>query len=177
MTTWVEVVDTAVKIGFGGIITLSGTFIISKMNHKHEFDKDKSRRYYDALESVSTQIEDMTHISLRYWALIIEWVRNKDQKGLDLTQERQEELKKTKLDLFDHFKNLTVAESKLLLLGLTETSLALRDYGEYLKGMRRNYYDGKAGINESEMEKVRTTLLYKREILFNALSRDYKKGK
>lgn len=30
MTTWVEVVDTAVKIGFGGIITLTGTFIISK---------------------------------------------------------------------------------------------------------------------------------------------------
>ncbi|EJF6798078.1 peptidase M14, partial [Escherichia coli] len=54
MTTWVEVVDTAVKIGFGGIITLTGTFIISKMNHKHEFDKDKSRRYYDSLESVST---------------------------------------------------------------------------------------------------------------------------
>ncbi|HCL7330964.1 TPA: hypothetical protein N2X32_004052, partial [Escherichia coli] len=89
MTTWVEVVDTAVKIGFGGIITLTGTFIISKMNHKHEFDKDKSRRYYDSLESVSTQIEDMTHISLRYWALIIEWVRNKEQKGLDLTRERQ----------------------------------------------------------------------------------------
>ncbi|BFO30623.1 MULTISPECIES: hypothetical protein [Klebsiella] len=176
MTTWVEVVDTAVKIGFGGIITLAGTFIISKMNHKHEFDKDKSRRYYDSLESVSTQIEDMTHISLRYWALITEWVRNNKQKGLELTEERQEELKKTKLDLFDNFKNLTVAESKLLLLGLTDTSVALRDYGDYLKLMRRNYYDGKTDINESDLENVRTTLLYKREVLFDFLSRDYKKG-
>lgn len=137
------------------------------MNHKHEFDKDKSRRYYDSLESVSTQIEDMTHISLRYWALIIEWVRNKEQKGLDLTRERQEELNKTKLDLFDNFKSLTVAESKLLLLGLTDTSVALRDYGDYLKAMRRNYYDGKPDIKESDLENVRVTLLYKRKVLFD----------
>ena len=118
----------------------------------------------------------MTHISLRYWALITEWVRNNKQKGLELTEERQEELKKTKLDLFDNFKNLTVAESKLLLLGLTDTSVALRDYGDYLKLMRRNYYDGKTDINESDLENVRTTLLYKREVLFDFLSRDYKKG-
>ncbi|EAA6274353.1 hypothetical protein DU195_17660 [Salmonella enterica subsp. enterica serovar Telhashomer] len=146
MTTWVEVVDTAVKIGLGGIITLTGTFIISRMNHKHEFNKDKNRRYYDCLEVVSEQIEDMTHVSLRYWALVIEWVRNNEQYGLGLTEKRQEELNKTKSDLFDQFKNLTVAESKLLLLGLTESSLFLRDYGDYLKEMRRNYYDGKPNI-------------------------------
>ncbi|EAX2647736.1 hypothetical protein I8L27_003544 [Salmonella enterica] len=176
MTTWVEVVDTAVKIGLGGIITLTGTFIISRMNHKHEFNKDKSRRYYDCLEVVSEQIEDMTHVSLRYWALVIEWVRNNEQYGLGLTEKRQEELNKTKSDLFDQFKNLTVAESKLLLLGLTESSLFLRDYGDYLKEMRRNYYDGKPNIKESDMEEVRTTLLRKREDLFKSLSSDYKKG-
>ncbi|HBA2761824.1 TPA: hypothetical protein J6N83_004008 [Escherichia coli] len=95
---------------------------------------------------------------------------------MDLTRERQEELNKTKLDLFDNFKSLTVAESKLLLLGLTDTSVALRDYGDYLKAMRRNYYDGKPDIKESDLENVRVTLLYKRKVLFDFLSRDYKKG-
>ena len=38
MTTWVDILNRAVKI-FGGIIYLSGKFIISKMNHKHKFEK------------------------------------------------------------------------------------------------------------------------------------------
>ena len=175
MKDWLEIIDTSVKIGLGGVITLAGTFIISKMNHKHEINKDKSRRYYDALESVSQQIEEMTHVSLRYWALVIEWVRNNEQKKVGFTEKRQEELNKTKADLFDQFKNLTIAESKLILLGLTHSSLLLRDYGDYLKEMRRSYYDGKHGLKEKEMDDVRKTLLIKREALFISLSSDYKK--
>lgn len=176
MKDWLEIIDTSVKIGLGGVITLAGTFIISKMNHKHEINKDKARRYYDSLESVSQQIEEMTHVSLRYWALVIEWARNNEQKKIGLTEKRQEELKKTKTDLFDQFKNLTIAESKLILLGLTNSSLLLRDYGDYLKEMRRSYYDGKHCLEEKEMDDVRKNLLIKREALFKSLASDYQKG-
>lgn len=90
-TTTIEVIDTAVKIGLGGAITLAGTLLIAKLNHGHENAKEKAKRHYDTLESVGADIEEVTHISLRYWALIIEWVRNSEQ-GLDLTEKRKEEL-------------------------------------------------------------------------------------
>lgn len=173
--TALEVIDTAVKIGLGGVITVAGTLVITKMNHKHDNGKERAKRYFDALESVGENVEDITHTALRYWALVIEWVRNNKQ-GMALTERRQEELDKTKLDLFDHFKSLTVAESKLLLLGLDKPSLLLREYGDFLKEMRRNYYDGKSSLTEEKMETARQELLAKRQALFSSLSDSYKNG-
>lgn len=172
-TTAIEIIDTAVKIGLGGAITLLSTIFVTKLNHKHDHDKEKSKRYYDALESVGADVEEITHIVLKYWALIIEWVRN-DKQGLDLTEKRKDELEKTKEDLFNQFKSLTVAESKLLLLGLEEPAKLLREYGEYLKKLRRNYYYEKASLTEAEMDAVREELLSKRQTLFKALSEAYK---
>ncbi|GAB3536204.1 hypothetical protein [Photobacterium alginatilyticum] len=174
-TTAIEVIDTAVKIGLGGLITLLGTIAVTKLNHGHENKKETNKRFYDALESVGANIEEMTHVSLRYWALIIEWARN-NQQGFGLTEKRQEELERTKIDMFDQFKNLTVAESKLLLLDLDEPATLLREYGEFLKDLRRKYYDGKASLTEEDMELVREQLLVKREVLFKSLSESYKKG-
>lgn len=171
--TTIEVIDTAVKIGLGGLITIIGTIAIAKLNHKHDFNKERARRHFDALERVGEYVEEVTHIALRYWALIMEWARNNKQ-GLGLAENRKEELKKTKLELFDSFKNLTVAEAKLLLLGMNGTSILLRDYGDFLKSMRRKYYDGKMSLTESEMEKVREELLDKRQALFKSLSVSYK---
>ena len=164
--------DTAVKIGLGSLLTLIGTLVVTKLNHNHDHAKERSKRYFDTLEKVGENIEEITHVSLRYWALVIEWVRNNDQ-GMTLTDKRKEELEKSKRDLFDQFKNLTVAESKLILLGLQEPSQLLRDYGEFLKEMRRKYYDGKQSLTEEQMELVRAKLLSKRLALFESLSAAY----
>lgn len=174
-TTELEVIDTAIKIGLGSLITLVGTFLVTWLNHRNERKKESRKRFYDSLESVSTNIEEITHVSLRYWALVIEWVRNNAQ-DMELTKKRSEELDKTKSDLFDQFKNLTVAESKLMLLGLTHISTLIRDYGEFLKEFRRKYYDGKESLKESEMDEVRTALLSKRKAIFSELAKSYKKG-
>ena len=175
-TTSIEVIDTAVKIGLGSLITLVGTIVVAKLNHGNEKNREDRKRYYDSLESVSKDIEETTHIALRYWALIIEWVRNHEQKGIGLTDKRIEELEKTKLDLFDYFKNLTVAESKLMLLGLNDQATLIREYGEYLKDMRRKYYDGNKQISETDLDECRKILLQKREMLFKSLAGKYKDG-
>jgi len=175
VTTTIEVIDTAVKIGLGGLITIVGTFVVAKLNHSHENSKERSKRYFDSLEAVSENVEITTHAALRYWALIIEWIRNNKQ-GMGLTDQRQDELEKTKSALFDCFRNLTVAESKLMLLGLDNSALLVRGYGEFIKDMRRQYYDGKKSLSEEEMDNVRKDLLSKRESLFKALSSDYNGG-
>ncbi len=170
-----QVIDTAIKIGLGSLITLVGTFLVTWLNHRNERKKESRKRFYDSLESVSSNIEEVTHVSLRYWALIIEWVRNNAQ-DMDLTEKRYEELERTKSELFDQFKNLTVAESKLMLLGLTNISSQVRDYGEFLKELRRKYYDGKQSLKESDMDDVREELLNKRKLIFEELAKSYKKG-
>lgn len=173
--TKLEILDSAIKIGLGSLITLVGTFLVAWLNHRNDHKKERNKRFYDALEKTSVNIEETTHTSLRYWALIIEWVRNYHQ-GMALTEKRTEELEKTKQDLIDMFKHLTVAESQLMLLGLDSVASQVRDYGEFLKQMRRKYYDGNSMLEESDMDAVRTELLDKRKAIFGSLAGVYKSG-
>lgn len=63
-----------------------------------------------------------------------------------------------------------------MLLGLTNISSQVRDYGEFLKELRRKYYDGKQSLKESDMDDVREELLNKRKVIFEELAKSYKKG-
>ncbi|MDP2537270.1 hypothetical protein [Alteromonas stellipolaris] len=173
--TKLEVIDSAIKIGLGSLITLIGTFLVAWLNHRNDHKKERNKRFYDSLEKISVSIEETTHMSLRYWALIIEWVRN-NQQGMALTNKRAEELEKTKSELFDMFKHLTVAESQLMLLGLQNISCEIREYGEFLKNMRRSYYDGNESLKESDLDDVRSELLEKRKAIFDSLSNAYRSG-
>ena len=173
--TVIEVVDTAIKIGLGGVIGFFGTFAVTKLNHSHDLNKEKIKRRYDTLEQVATHIEEFSHVALKYWALVAESVRF-ESDGKKWPKERSDQLDIVKAEYFSEAKNVTVAESKLLLLGLEKTSMKLRDYADFLKSLRRQYYVGKNGLTEKEMESVREELLGLRQDFFSELSNDYKKG-
>ena len=44
--TAIEVIDSAVKIGLGGLISVVGKVAIAKLNHKHDFNKDRARLHF-----------------------------------------------------------------------------------------------------------------------------------
>lgn len=164
-----QILDTAVKIGLGSIITLFGTYLVTKINHNHEYRKDKNNRFFNSMEEISSLIEDTTHISLKYWALVNEWTSKKANFKLY----REEELKKVEVELFHSFKNLTVAESKLMLLGLKEESILLREYGMLLSKLRSNFFKGNNEVTLESMKQIREEILNKRESLFFSLSQVY----
>ena len=174
-TTNLDVIDTGVKIGLGSTITLVGTYLVTWLNHKNDHKKDIRKRLYDSLEIITKDIDEMTHISLKYWAIIIELVRYRT-KGEDLSGSRYKELETIKVELAELFKHLTIAESKLMLLGLNDIAKLVREYGEFLKSMRRTNWEGNDTLTEDGLEDVRLGLLNKREKLFAALSASYIKG-
>jgi predicted choloylglycine hydrolase len=99
-----------------------------------------------------------------------------ENDGKEWPKERSEQLALVKAEYFSEAKNITVAESKLLLLGLESASLKLRKYTDFLKILRRQYYTGKAGLTEKEMEGARQELLRLRQEFFAELSSAYKDG-
>ena len=171
--TYLEVIDTAVKVGLGALISGVSTYWMAKSKNRDDLTRERLFRHQGLLEKSAEQIENFSHVSMRYLALIVEWVRNRDQK-LDLAPHRNEELTKTKAELFDAFSDLTSAESKLLLLGHGDAQKLLRDYGDLARRMRRHAYDGNKSITEAQMEDYRSQLLEAREKLFNELSRIYR---
>ncbi|TLU61222.1 hypothetical protein FE810_15485 [Thalassotalea litorea] len=71
---------------------------------------------------------------------------------------------------------MTVAESKIMLLGLPEIATQLKEYGEFLAEFRRRFYDGKSSLTERDMDNVRIELLNKRKAIFDDLAQSYRKG-
>ncbi|TLU61221.1 hypothetical protein FE810_15480 [Thalassotalea litorea] len=63
-TTKLEIIDTAIKIGLGSHLAMVGTFLVTRLNHQNELRKESRKRFYDSLEGVSSNIEEITHISL-----------------------------------------------------------------------------------------------------------------
>ncbi|MCT4500607.1 hypothetical protein N0U25_22680 [Pseudomonas sivasensis] len=131
-TTVIEVIDTSIKIGLGGLIGFAGTYVVTKLNHGHDAKKDVIKRRYDALEQVAAHIEEFSHVALKYWALVVECVRV-ENGNKEWPKERAEQLELVKAEYFSEAKNITIAESKLLLLGLEPASAQLRKYTNFLK--------------------------------------------
>ncbi|SQH75228.1 conserved protein of unknown function [Shewanella benthica] len=45
--TWIELADTALKIGMGTLITAASGYLMLKRNQSHELEKERRARFYD----------------------------------------------------------------------------------------------------------------------------------
>jgi hypothetical protein len=171
--TPLEVVDTAVKVGLGALISGFATYWTASRKTKDDLARERLLRHQTLIESTAEQVEVFSHLVLRYWAFMVELVRYRAQK-ISWPPSRQTELDKTKTDLFNAFSGMTSAESKLLLLGHTEAQLLLREYGEYVRDFRRRAYDGNTALTESELDEDRRKLLDLRGRLYASLGAAYR---
>ncbi len=173
MTTLIDVLDTAVKIGLGAAISAIVTYWHSKYRDKAESAKEYEKRHRSLLEQVADQAEQLNHVYLKYWALVVEWVRyEKNQKNWP--DERRAELEEIKTELFASFGSLTSAESKLLLIGENEAYAKMRELGETVVQFRRTCYVDKKSLTEEEIEQNKNRIKKLREELYELLSSSYR---
>jgi hypothetical protein len=102
MVTPIEVVDTAVKIGLGALISGVAGYFIARLN----LEKDRAASRRQTLESIADQVQTAT-----------EALTSQDPKPEDAWKSRD-----------DFLKAFPSIEAKLLLLGEKHSLLALRDY-------------------------------------------------
>jgi hypothetical protein len=172
VTTLIDVLDTAVKIGLGAAISAIATYWHSKYRDKAESAKEYEKRHRSLLEQVADQAEQLNHVYLKYWALVVEWVRyEKNQKNWP--DERRAELEEIKTELFASFGSLTSAESKLLLIGENEAYAKMRELGETVVQFRRTCYVDKKSLTEEEIEQNKNRIKKLREELYELLSSSY----
>ena len=114
--TGLDIIDTAVKIGLGSIITAIASFLVTKKNHINEKQKARIQRERELLEKVAEEFESFSHNVFSYWAIITEWNRYKLAER-DFPDDRKDALAGAKREYFLAAKGLTSAEAKLLLMG------------------------------------------------------------
>jgi hypothetical protein len=174
MVTSLEILDTAVKVGLGALITAGSGYVLARLNHTREAEKERIRRRRELLEKIAEQVETFSHAALRYWALVTEWARYEEREK-DMPEDRLTMAEDARLELFNAFRELTSAEAKLLLLGENTAQTLLRDYGEGVRSMARDGYIGKQRLSEKQMVEHRTAFLANRAALFTKLSEVYRR--
>jgi phosphopantetheine adenylyltransferase len=77
----IDVLDTAVKIGLGALISGISTYWITRQKDKSDSVKEYERRHRTILEQVAEETEQVNHVYLKYWALVVEWLRYNRRHG------------------------------------------------------------------------------------------------
>lgn len=174
MVTTIEVIDTAVKIGLGALISGAAAYLIARLNHNREMEKSQAIRRREMLEGIAEQIETFTHAVLKYWALTGERaIYERDDHPMP--EDRQLEWKEAYSSIPGMFKEITSAEAKLLLLGEEESQKLLRDYGNYISQFKAATFAAGQKLSNSVMQDHRANILNKRAALFQSLSAIYKR--
>ena len=173
MITTLEIVDTAVKVGLGAVISGVITYFVARLNHKREIEKSITNRRIELLEGLAQQIQIFHTSALRYWALTClraEYERSDEEMPEDQLVSWREAYDE------DVFPELGNAEAKLLLMGEVGCAKLARDYGNFVNEFRSASFMGGEKLSitvASELEEHRTQLLEKRAELFRCLSSVY----
>ncbi|EJA7342773.1 TPA: hypothetical protein JG809_004845 [Vibrio parahaemolyticus] len=169
-----DIIDTAVKIGLGALISGVATYSVTRLNHDKDIEKAKQTRKRELLEDISSQTEEFSNSVLKYWAYMVEHVRyiERDKQAPEDLEPRIENAAK---DLFEKFSHLSSAEGKLILLGANKAQELVRDYGEYVKEFRRKAWQGNQALTEQNLDDYRSEILAKRKALYHELRSAYAK--
>lgn len=55
---WINIIDTAVKIGLGALISAVATFVITKQTHNHQINAEKRLKRNELLDTIVVSIDD-----------------------------------------------------------------------------------------------------------------------
>ncbi|RKG53345.1 hypothetical protein D7V64_07835 [Acinetobacter cumulans] len=167
LMTLLEILDTAVKIGLGALITGAIAYFIQKANISASSTKENLQFNRTLLTNISVDIEEITHTVLKMWA-IFEYEAKKIQIDQEKIFERLDPLRNT---LFKDFNLLSKSEGLLLLHGYIEQQEKLRVYGELI-GKFNSYTLFRNGtVNIETTAQFRADILEIRKLLYTSLNK------
>lgn len=162
--------DTAVKIGFGALISGSATYFVTKLNHDNAIEKDRSEKRREMIEDVAENLERLFALLFRFRAGVHDWVNARD-KGKQLTDERYKQTLSEQAEIPRAYKEITNSEAKLLLIGAKHAQKLMREFGREVSEQRKLVFLGNKELTIDQVENFRSVLLEHREKIFDELSR------
>lgn len=169
----IEMVDTGIKIAVGLFV---GVMIVW-LWHRARLQGEQVRQHEmlkrrHLLEQVAKNVGHVHHVYQQYLSLAVEYA----QYGSAWPQSRQRELNRVSQELVEVFRDLTEAESTLLLLGERNLEKALRIYGSKIVMLRRQLYVNKDELAQATVVGIDDTkreIAHLKQTFFDALSDRY----
>src|ERR1700694_4451144 len=170
MITPIDVVDSAVKIGLGAIISGLATYWLAKANHDKTLEKERAQRKRELLEAAAQQVASLDQVALRYWQTIMSWIESSEL----LSAPVRAELTRVRGEISDASKDFTSVDAKLLLLGEAKCYRLFREYAGCVTVYPIDHVVART-LKIAELKVYRERMREKREEFFAELSDVYRK--
>jgi len=175
-TEWIDVADTAVKIGLGALITGFFTYLGIKLTKNSEKQKFLLEHKVKMLEQISEDIESYFRALDSYTAKVAGITKHKQVKGEErdpFTVEQIKSIKERDLTLSESWAAKKSAISKMRLVGANEAVESLVKFSSYEKDLRdKIVFEKKVPLYE-EVELTRTNITDQKKILHGELADFY----
>ena len=128
--TLIEVIDTAIKIGFGALITGIASHYLAKNSHERELTKLTITRRLDSLEQVTEKAEAHFSAWRRYSGSLGGIYNGRNPPDPDFSETQWKRIKERDRAFLDSRDGMGLAVARLRLLGLTEAADLVNGYNK-----------------------------------------------
>jgi len=170
--TWIDVVDTAVKIGLGALIGGGISYMLARLEHTKSAKLEFSKRRFETLQSAFEEISDFSSAISLYWADLNNGIF-KREKGT-LSDEEITEIEKAEKELYQKFLVLGRARTKLELYAESESVKELDSFRSVAEKFFRNGTIRNKGYSQKDMANTKNDLIEKRSKVMESLSNAYR---
>jgi hypothetical protein len=171
--TWIDVVDTAVKIGLSGIIVAIGGYMLAKRSQRHEFDKEYFRRRQDVIERVSAEF---SAVHMAFFNICIDYTSLIDyiNTGLPVADATRDRYYKYVREIGDNLRQMHVLEGQLLVAGAEDAINSMRQYRLHATDINDMLKLEEPTRTKEEVQAATEELGRRRDAFFHALSKAFK---
>ncbi len=173
MISPIDVLDSAVKIGLGALISGLATYWLAKTNHYKTVEKERAQHKRDLIEVIAQQVASHDQVVHRYRSVGVNWLHF-TSKTEAMSDAKSEELRKLAAEFHETKKEIIGAEAKLLLLGEMKFYEILREYALSSLIIRLDVIANRQ-VTVDQMEEYKADIRQKRDAFFNQLSDAYRK--
>ena len=172
MTTYLDIIDTAIKIGLGAFIAGVSTYAATRLRYKKEGNLALEQRRREILESTVDKIQIFVNSALNVRSLLLEFVRCKES-NTEIRAELEAELEKAKIELANKYSDLSQAESLLLLVGAESAQKMISKIGQYTQELMPKLWLGNRALTEGYLIDIRAQIVHMKLSIIREISKLY----
>lgn len=136
-TSWIEVADTAVKIGLGALITGASAYLLARENHTNSVRRDMTAKRVSILEAACASAEEYFSYCTHLYNVVGGMTANGDGLRRPQTTEEKQFILDTHETLRTALDARNRARSQVSLLGGEDALDAMTKYNETLGRFRK----------------------------------------
>lgn len=167
---WVPVVDTAIKIGLGGLIAGLTTYFISSNNNAHDLKRNFTQKKMDLLEHTMNDACSLITECENYISYLRGSEKKNDAFGEKVSDKLYEELLENDVKLNEQLDLYNPVASKLRFLNIEDSRDAFANIHNKAIGIRNDFFFSRVLPTDKELKAGHETIQIESRKFFDGLN-------